>query len=66
MLLSAYAKFDLPEFTDIVKRILVFVTRWSILLGFDSSGLETLLFELGRDLRRSRTPLRRSLPATNR
>jgi hypothetical protein len=51
LLLAARAKFDLPEFTDLVKWILVFVTRWSILLGFDSSGLETLLFELGRDIR---------------
>jgi hypothetical protein len=51
MLLSAYAKFGASAFTDIVKWLLVFVTRWPILLGFDSSGLETLLFELARSIR---------------
>jgi hypothetical protein len=51
MLLSSYSKFGATEFTQIVKLLLVFVTRYSIFLGQDSSGLETLLFEMARDIR---------------
>ena len=51
MLLAAYAKFSKSDFADIVKWLLVLVTRWSILVGFDSSDLETELFALGRSIR---------------
>ena len=51
MLLSAHAKFSESDFADIVKWLLVLVTRWSILVGFDSSDLETELFSLGRSIR---------------
>jgi hypothetical protein len=51
MLLSAYIKFKPSELADIVKLLLVFVTRWSILVGFDSAELESKLFEMARSIR---------------
>jgi hypothetical protein len=51
MLLSAYIKFNASELTDMVKWLLVFITRWSILVGFDSAELESKLFEMARSIR---------------
>jgi hypothetical protein len=51
LLLSAFATFSTTEFAQIVKWLLIFVTRWSILMGLDSSGLETELFGLARSVR---------------
>jgi hypothetical protein len=51
MLLAAYSKFSPAQFMDVVKWLLVLVTRWSILVRFDSSDLETKLFGLGRSIR---------------
>ncbi|MBZ5564634.1 MAG: DUF262 domain-containing HNH endonuclease family protein [Acidobacteriia bacterium] len=51
MLLSAYTKFTPADFTNITKWLLVFVTRWSVLLGLESSELETQLFALARSIR---------------
>ena len=51
MLLSAYSKFDKSDFANVVKWLLVFVTRWSVLMGQDASSLETQLFLLARSIR---------------
>jgi uncharacterized protein DUF262/uncharacterized protein DUF1524 len=39
------------DFDKVIKWLLVFVTRYSVLMGLDSSGLETVLFSLARDIR---------------
>ena len=50
MLLSAYVKFDTPDFNKIVKWLLVFIAR-AVFTDLDSSGIETLLFGLARSIR---------------
>jgi Protein of unknown function (DUF1524) len=44
------------DFEDVAKFILVFVTRYSIIGNRESSGMEDLLFELARDVRKMATP----------
>jgi hypothetical protein len=51
LLLAAYTHFDGPALEQLSKLLLVFVTRYSIVARLDSSGLETVLFSLARDLR---------------
>jgi hypothetical protein len=54
LLLSAYIclRDDLEKIT---KWLLVYVTRYSVIVNLDSSGLETLLFKLARDIREMMT-----------
>lgn len=55
LLLSAYTHFNASELEQLAKLLLVFVTRYSIIAKLDSSGLETVLFSLARDLRAKMT-----------
>jgi len=50
-LMSAYALFTQADLEKIVRWLLVFVTRYSIVMKLDSSGLETVFFKLARDIR---------------
>jgi hypothetical protein len=51
LLLSTYGKFKAGEFVKIVRWLLVYVTRHSIIGKLDSSDLETLLFQLAKEVR---------------
>ena len=51
LLLSCHRVFTLADFERVAKWLLVFVTRYSVLVRLDSSGLETVLFELARGVR---------------
>ena len=51
LLLSAFVECDITEFTKITQWLLVFITRWSILVRQDASTLESLLFDLARNVR---------------
>jgi hypothetical protein len=54
LLLSAYSVgLSKKELEPIVKWILVFVTRYSIVVGFDSGGMENIFYALARDVRKS-------------
>jgi hypothetical protein len=50
-LLSSYGVFPIQDFEAIVRWLIVFVARWSVFLGLDSSGLETLLFDMAQGVR---------------
>jgi hypothetical protein len=56
LLLSSYRFFKASEFEKIVKWLLVFVSRYSILANLDSSGLETVFFEMAREIRSKMDP----------
>jgi hypothetical protein len=51
LLLSSYLLMQPGDFEKVVKYLLVFVTRYSIIGNLDSSGMEDLLFRLARDVR---------------
>jgi hypothetical protein len=51
LLMSAYLFFAPADLEKIVRWLLVFVTRYSIVMKLDSSGLETVFFKLARDIR---------------
>jgi len=51
LLLSAYSVLQIDDFVNIAKYLLVFITRYSILVDKDSAGLEDLLFDLARTVR---------------
>jgi hypothetical protein len=51
LLLSAHTKFSNSDLEKVAKWLLVFVTRYTIILGLDPSGLETVLYALARDTR---------------
>lgn len=51
LLLSAYTVLDSPNFLRLTKWLLVFVVRYAVIAGMDSAGMESLLFELARDVR---------------
>lgn len=51
VLLSSYRLFAPADFEKVARWLLVFVTRYSVLSHLDSSGLETVLFKLARDIR---------------
>jgi len=55
LLLSGYIMFESSDFEKICRWLLVFVTRYSIVANLDSSGLETVLFELAREIRSKMT-----------
>jgi hypothetical protein len=51
LLLSAHATLDNADLEKVARLILVFVTRYTILLGLDFSGLENTTFALAREIR---------------
>lgn len=51
LLLSVHTLMENSDLEKVAKWLLVFVTRYTILLGLDSSGLENTLFALARDTR---------------
>lgn len=51
LLLSSYRLFKDSDFDKVVRWLLVFVTRYSVISNLDSSGMESVLFELARDVR---------------
>jgi hypothetical protein len=51
LLLSALQNFPLDEFAKLCQWLLVFVTRYSVIANLDSSGLETVFFDLARQIR---------------
>src|SRR5258708_8061699 len=51
LLLSSYLRLEIKDFEKVVKWLLVFETRYSIVSNLDSSGLETVLFQLAREIR---------------
>ncbi len=53
VLLSAYTVLTPKELEDIAKWLLVFITRYSIVIGLDSGGMENIFYALARDIRKS-------------
>lgn len=51
LLLSAYTRLKAKDLLKLIQLILVFVTRYSVIVSLDPSGLETVLFSLARDVR---------------
>jgi hypothetical protein len=51
ILLSVRSVLPLEELETIAKWLLVFVVRYSIVVGLDSSGMETIFYALARDIR---------------
>jgi hypothetical protein len=51
LLLSGYILMQADDFERLVKYLLVFVTRYSIIGNLDSGGMEDLLFRLAREVR---------------
>lgn len=51
LLLSTYTRFDRSSFETVVRLILVFVTRYSVIANLDASGLEDVFYKLARDVR---------------
>jgi len=51
LLLSAHALVTPVDLEKITRWLLVFVTRYSIILGLDSSGMESTLYSLAREIR---------------
>jgi Protein of unknown function DUF262/Protein of unknown function (DUF1524) len=62
LLLSCYKRVSPTEFATIVRWLLVFATRYSVFAELDSSGLESTLFELARDVRLALTDEKRRRP----
>jgi hypothetical protein len=50
-LLSSYLCLPKTDFEKVAKWLLVFVVRYSVIANLDSSGLETVFFELARNIR---------------
>jgi hypothetical protein len=51
LLLSSYLVLEPAHFVNVTKWLLVFVTRYSIIADLNSSGMESLLFGLAREVR---------------
>ena len=51
LLLSAFRKIPAAEFLSLTQWLLVFVTRYSVIANLDSSGMETVFFEMAREIR---------------
>jgi len=54
-LLASYLMLCAADFEKVAKWLLVFVTRYSVIANLDSSGLESVLFALARDIRQKMT-----------
>jgi hypothetical protein len=55
LLLSALGTLDIDDFQKLVRWLLVYVVRYSIIANLDSSGLETVLFKLALEVRQRMT-----------
>lgn len=53
LLLSAYSVMQPTDFENVAKYLLVFITRYSIFADKDSAGMEDLLFDLARTVRKT-------------
>ena len=51
LLLSSYRLLESADFEKVVRWLLVFVTRYAVVSHLDSSGLETVFFELAKEIR---------------
>jgi len=51
LLLSCHGRLEPTDLTKVVRWLLVFVTRYSVVVNLDPSGLETVLFTLAREVR---------------
>jgi hypothetical protein len=51
LLLSTYTQFDRTSFETVVRLVLVFVTRYSVIANLDASGLEDVFYKLAREVR---------------
>jgi hypothetical protein len=51
LLLSGYRLLEPDDFEKLTQWILVFVVRYSIVMNLDPAGMETLFFQLARDIR---------------
>ncbi|MGA8025767.1 MAG: HNH endonuclease family protein, partial [Bryobacteraceae bacterium] len=51
LLLSSCSVMEAGDLNRLAKWVLVFVTRYSVIANFDSSGLETILFDLAKEVR---------------
>lgn len=51
LLLSVYSVLPLSELEDVAKWVLVFVARYSIVIGLDSGGMENIFYALARSVR---------------
>jgi hypothetical protein len=51
LLLSAYTRFDRSSFENVVRLVLVFVTRYAVIANLDASGLEDVFYKLAREVR---------------
>ncbi len=51
LLMAGYTRFTSADLETVSRWLLVFVTRYSIVMGLDLSGLEATFFALGRDVR---------------
>jgi hypothetical protein len=55
LLLSAYSLMQPTDFENVAKYLLVFITRYSIFADKDSAGMEDLLFDLAKTVRKTVT-----------
>jgi Protein of unknown function DUF262/Protein of unknown function (DUF1524) len=62
LLLSAYKSVPPADLEQIVRWVLVFVTRYSIVVGYDSGGMESIFYALARDVRKSVSDLTEKTP----
>src|SRR5689334_16203791 len=46
-----YQKLPLADFEKVVRWLLVFVTRYSIVANLDSSGMESIFYRMAREIR---------------
>jgi hypothetical protein len=53
VLLSAHSVLTTKELEDVAKWLIVFVTRYSIVIGLDPGGMENIFYALARDIRKS-------------
>lgn len=51
LLMSCFRLLPIADLVDVVRLVLVFVTRYSVISRLDSAGVETVLFALARDVR---------------
>jgi hypothetical protein len=52
VLLSAHSVLSPKELEETAKWLLVFITRYSIVIGLDPSGMESIFYGLARDIRK--------------
>jgi len=53
VLLSAHSALSPKELEETAKWLLVFITRYSIVIGLDPSGMESIFYALARDIRKA-------------